>query len=758
MPRSKWVEEQRKNRFKSILKFKVPRKKYARIIVILLLFTVAMATAGFYSIAKDLPGVADLPERLSYTSFIYNGDGSVLIATLNSVENRMNVNFETMPDYLKQAFVATEDERFYRHFGVDIRATLRAVRANISARAMVQGGSTITQQLAKNVYLGHEKTILRKMQEWVLAARIERHYSKDRILEMYLNQLFLGYNAYGVESASVLYFGKSASHLSLAESAMLAGIAKAPNALSPRDHFEQAKARQAIVLSLMAKNEYITEAEAEVAKNEEIVIAPIESTKYQCPYFVDYVLKDLLATFGAELVYSGGLSVYTTIDPVTQKEAEVAIAEILGKAFPPKRNDPGPEVALISMDPNNGYIKAMVGGRTHESVMCLNRTQQPRQPGSAFKPVAVFAPAIAKGYSPESVIEDAPITLAVGKATWSPRNYNNRYLGRVSLREAAARSINTVAVRLIDAIGVGNSLASIQNLGITTLELENPRINDKGPAIALGGLTRGVTPMELNSAYGVFATGGYLAQPVAILKVVDRSGKVLYERKPNTRSVLDPGVAYLVTDMLKDTISKSYGTAARNGNIGRPAAAKTGTSSNIRDAWFVGYTPNLVTTVWMGYDKGKNMSDVYGGGYPALIWNRVMRVGHRHIPKQDFAIPGNLIRTKICSVSGLLPGSQCSSGTIVNGWFIAGKQPRRSCNVCFSKPLVAGSNYYGSNESGYVQPGTAIGEPYDPNQYYNPVMPKEPDPPADSPPPVVEKPPPVVETPPPDEETPPSDD
>jgi penicillin-binding protein 1A len=699
MSQSKWVQEEREKRFNLDSKFKRTRMKYAFIAVILLVISLSLTAAGFHTITEGLPDVADLPDRLSYTSSIYNGDGTVLIATLNSVEYRKNIRLKSMPEHLKQAFVATEDERFYRHFGVDVRATLRAIEANIATQSTAQGGSTITQQLAKNVYLTHDKTVLRKMQEWVLAVRIERLYSKDRILEMYLNQLFLGYNAYGVEAASSLYFGKGADQLSLAESAMLAGIAKSPNALSPRDHYDRAKARQAIVLNLMVKNDYITEEEAEVAMNEEVVIPPLKSAKYQFPYFVDYVLSELLRTYGAELVYRGGLAVYTTIDPVMQREAEDAIAEILDKAFP-QTEEPGPEVALISMDPNTGYIKAIVGGRKHDSVMGLNRALQTRQPGSAFKPVAVFAPAIASGFSPESMIQDAPITLSVGTQIWSPKNYNNRYLGRISLREAAARSVNTVAVRLIDTIGVGNSLASIQNLGITTLELENPKINDKGPAIALGGLTRGVTPLELNSAYGVFASGGYLAQPIAILKVVDSSGKVLDEKKPEVRPVLDPGVAYLVTDMLKDTIEERYGTAARNGHIGRPAAAKTGTTNDTRDAWFVGYTPDLVTTVWMGYDRTKNMRNVYGGGYPAQIWNRVMQVGHRYISSHDFDVPDNLEQVKICSVSGLLPSSQCSSRNIVTGWFIAGREPVNKCNVCVRKrkPATNPGSSNGSNQ------------------------------------------------------------
>ena len=358
MPRSKLADEQRKIR----IRFIKPQKRAVNAVAFLLLFAFVAGTALFYFLARGLPPVDDLPDRLSYTSFIYNQDGSELIATLNSAEYRMNVNYAAIPEYVKLAFIATEDERFFKHFGIDIRATLRAIRTNLNEGSMAQGGSTITQQLAKNVYLTHEKTIMRKLQEWILAVRIERYYDKDRILEMYLNQVFLGYNAYGVEAASYHYFGKSASQLSLGEAAMLAGIARAPNALSPRNHMEQAKVRQATVLNLMSKNEFISEGQATAAKAEEISIAPLEKPKYQFPYFVDFVLQELLADYGAEQVYRGGLSVYTTIDTQLQQEAEEAVRAILDSAFPPGTDDPGPEVALITADPSTGYIKAMVGG------------------------------------------------------------------------------------------------------------------------------------------------------------------------------------------------------------------------------------------------------------------------------------------------------------------------------------------------------------------------------------------------------------
>ncbi len=649
--------------------------------------------------SQDLPEVVDLKERLTSTSFIYNEDGTEQIAALHDVENRIIVDFEKMPEHLKEAFIATEDERFYTHFGVDMRAFGRAVYANVTDQSFAQGGSTITQQLARNTYLSREKIITRKIQEWVLAVQLERSYTKDDILEMYLNQVFLGYNAYGVEAASNLYFDKNIEDLTLAESAMLAGITRSPNSLSPHNHFDRAKARQETVLGLMVRNEFISEEEAEEAQNEEIEIVPIENQKYDYPYFVDYVLKELLDTYGPETVYRGGLKVYSTINTAMQKEAEQAFEDILDSAFPPTEDGLyEPQAALISVDPNTGYIKAIMGGRHHQEQMGLNRTLSPRQPGSAFKPVVVFAPAVEKGYSPATIVEDARITLRTSSSRWSPRNYNHRYIGPVSLREAAARSINTVAVRLIDDIGVDAAIETIQNLGITTLVLEEARLNDTGPAISLGGLTHGTSPMELNSAYGTFATGGKLAEPTAILKVVDRNGIVLEDNTPNVKQVLDPSTAYLVTEMLKDTIRQSHGTAYRNGNIGRPAAGKTGTTDDNRDAWFVGYTPDLVTTVWMGHDREKTMSGVYGGNYAARIWNRVMRVGHEGVSSKDFSRPNSVVSVQICRISGLPIGENCPSDAVTRDYFISGTVPEHTCDihivldVCAKTGMLAGEH------------------------------------------------------------------
>lgn len=653
------------------------------LVVFLVVCSVAAGTTiGIIaSYARDLPAIENLPDQLCRSSIIFNEDGTKTIASLHDIENREIVPMEQIPKFVRDAFVATEDERFYTHHGVDARSFFRALSTNILRMRIDQGFSTITMQLAGNAFLDRsQKELSRKLQECVLAVQLERMYTKEDILEMYLNQVFLGYNAHGVQTAAQHYFGKDIGDVSLAEAAILAGITRSPNYYSPHSNFEGAKARQKTVLDLMVRNKCITRAEADAATAAEVEIVPVKSRSYSAPYFVDYVLQYLLDKYGEDMVYRGGLRVYTTLDLTMQKAAEDGFKEILNKVFPPKDGVYDPQAALAFLDPRTGYIKAMVGGRNHDTVLALNRTTQPRQPGSAFKPVVVYAPAIASGYTASTVVVDEPVTFQVGTKTWSPRNYDRSYRGPISLREALARSVNIVAAKVFMELGVNTGVDFAQKLGISTLELENRQVNDWVPAISLGGLTRGVTPLDLASAYGVFAAGGVKAEPFAILKVVDRNGKVLEENKPKTREILDPKVAYIVTDMLKGTISLPYGTGTR-ANIGRPAAGKTGTTQDDRDAWFVGYTPELVGAIWLGHDYPKDMGSVFGGNYPAQIWAKVMKAGLTGKPVTDFPVPDGLIIQDICTDSGMLPGPNCPPEHIYREKFIPGTEPTEACPV-----------------------------------------------------------------------------
>ena len=574
------------------------------------------------------PGLTnDIRPAASSQIFDTNGD---LICNLHLEENRLPIKLDKMPKNLQNAFIAVEDARFYNHCGIDPIGIMRAAVVNITAGSVSEGGSTITQQLAKNAYLSQERTLKRKIQEVFLALQIESQYTKDEILEMYLNQIYFGQGAYGVQAAAKTYFNKNAEELTLSECAMLAGIPKSPNYYSPFNNLKAAKTRQEVVLSQMVKYQYIDSDTAAKAKAATIELADRASAKSRqlASYFVDYVTQILIEKYGADAVYKDGLKIYTTLDLKMQKAAETAI-----KQLPVQRTDKNniaqPQVALVAIDPHTGYIKAMVGGRGDDH---FNRaTMAERQPGSAWKPF-VYLAAIDSGMSPNTTIRDAQLTI--GK--WSPKNYSGGYSGTVTLRQALTHSLNIPAVKLAQQIGMEKVLHYAQDMGISTLVFSGS-VNDCNLASALGGLTRGVTPLEMASAYGVFATGGVLTKPMVIVKVVNRDGKVLEENMPTPgKEVISARSAYIVTDMMKDVVTRGTGARA---NIGRPAAGKTGTTDNNRDAWFVGFTPDLSVSVWIGADAGNASTGYTGGTMPAAIWRDFMRVAVSGTPARDFTRP-----------------------------------------------------------------------------------------------------------------------
>lgn len=574
------------------------------------------------------PGLTnDIRPAASSQVFDINGD---LICNLHLEENRLPIKLDKMPKDLQNAFIAVEDARFYSHCGVDPIGILRAAVVNITAGSVSEGGSTITQQLAKNAYLSQERTLKRKIQEVFLALQIESQYTKDEILEMYLNQIYFGQGAYGVQAAAKTYFNKNAEELTLPECAMLAGIPKSPNYYSPFNNLKASKNRQEVVLNQMVKYQYIDSETAAKAKAANIELADRAGAKSRqlASYFVDYVTQILIEKYGADAVYKDGLKVYTTLDLNMQKAAEAAI-----KQLPVQRTDKNniaqPQVALVAIDPHTGHVKAMVGGRGDDH---FNRaTMAERQPGSAWKPF-VYLAAIDSGMSPNTTIRDAQLTI--GK--WSPKNYSGGYSGTVTLRHALTHSLNIPAVKLAQQIGMEKVLNYAQDMGISTLVFSGA-VNDCNLASALGGLTRGVTPLEMASAYGVFATGGVLTEPMVIVKVVNRDGKVLEENMTaQGKEVISPRSAYIVTDMMKDVVTHGTGVRA---NIGRPAAGKTGTTDNNRDAWFVGFTPDISASVWIGVDSGNASTGYTGGTMPAAIWRDFMRVAVKGMPARDFTRP-----------------------------------------------------------------------------------------------------------------------
>ncbi|AJQ27844.1 transglycosylase domain-containing protein [Pelosinus fermentans] len=605
-------------------------------VIILIVFIVMITGAGLGFLTASIHTMPSLKDEIrpAASSQIYDVNGK-LINTVHSVENRVPVSINKIPKNLQNAFVAAEDARFYQHIGIDPRGILRAVWSNITDRGVSEGGSTITQQLAKNALLSQERTLKRKIQEAILALQIERQYSKNEILELYLNQIYFGQGAYGVQSASIVYFNKNVEDLTLAECAMLAGIPKSPNYYSPFNNLKAATERQATVLDQMVKYEFINSSTAIQAKNAKLRLAirssQTDTTNQTASYFIDYVTQYLIDRYGADAVYKDGLKVYTTLDLDMQEAAEEAM-----KKLPNIRTDSNglqqPQGALVAIDPRTGYIKAMVGGRGNDQ---FNRAVlAERQPGSAFKPF-VYLAALEGGMTPSSMIEDSKISFG----NWSPMNYDEKFHGSVSLRTALEQSLNVPTVKIANQTGVDKPLYYAQQMGISTLVLQGS-INDRNLAMSLGGLTRGVTPLEIASAYGVLANQGVHVDPITVIKVIDRNGKTLEQVTPKEKAVVNERSAYVLTDMLRGVINNGTGSAA---NIGRPAAGKTGTTNDYKDAWFVGFTPDLVASVWIGYDSGEYLNGITGGTLPATIWKSFMQKALAKIPSRDFIRPNGVV-------------------------------------------------------------------------------------------------------------------
>ena len=560
-----------------------------------------------------------------------------LITTLHSDENRLPIDINKVPQHLQDAFIAAEDNRFYDHIGIDPIGIVRALVTNVTNRGIAQGGSTITQQLAKNAFLSQEQTLKRKIQEAMLALEIERKYSKKEILEMYMNQIYFGQGAYGIQTAAKTYFDKDVDQLTLAQCAMLAGLPKSPNYYSPFNNLQEAKNRKNTVLDQMVKYGYITDAEGAEAKAADLELTENKQTAEnpESASFIDYVSREVANRYGDEALYKQGLKIYTTMDAEKQHAAVQAL-----KNLPDNYTDENgliqPQGAIVSIDPKTGHILAMVGGRGQDS---FNRASQAvRQPGSAFKPF-VYMTALQRGMTPSTTMEDKKVSYG----SWTPQNAEKSYSGSsMTLSDALANSVNTIAVQLADKVGTSNIIANAKKMGITTLDAKDDNL-----AIALGGLTHGVTPLELASAYGTFANRGVHVKPTAIVKILDRNGNVIEDESTNPSSstknqVMSEKEAYEMTYMLEGVITHGTGSAA---SIGRPAAGKTGTTDDNKDAWFVGYTPDLVTAVWMGDDTGSHtLGEVYGGTIPAQIWHDYMVEATADSHSSEFSIPAGMER------------------------------------------------------------------------------------------------------------------
>ena len=523
-----------------------------------------------------------------------------------------------LPKHLPAAVVAVEDRRFYDHFGIDLRGLARAMLTNIQAKGVVQGGSTITQQVAKNLFLTPERTTTRKLREMMLALWLERNFTKDEILTIYLNRVYLGAGTYGVEAASQRYFGRSAKDVGIYQSAVLAGLLKAPSRYNPTNNTDLAKQRAEIVLKTMVETGALSETQAKGARqNATLILKNAAATKntLRARFFSDWVLSQIESFVGT---VDRDLVVRTTLRAPIQAAAEAALArqlEISGLA-----QNIG-EGAVLSLSPD-GAVRAMVGGRDYADSQFNRVTQALRQPGSAFKPF-VYLAALDAGYAPDDLVTDGPINIA----GWKPQNFSGKYLGPVSVQDALAESINTVAVRLAQATGPKAVVTTAQRLGITS---------DMKPELSLALGSAEVTLLELTAAYAPLANGGLAILPYAITAITDRDGVVLYQRQGDELGrVIAPGRVATMNRMMRGVIEHGTGTAA---TFGFPAAGKTGTSSDFRDAWFVGYSAELVTGVWVGNDDGGFMKAVTGGGVPARVWHDVMASAHKD--HQPIDLPG----------------------------------------------------------------------------------------------------------------------
>ena len=604
-----------------------------RVMAALVLVIIAGLMFGYiFAAYQSLPEVGN-NMRPAVSSQVFDSQGK-LITTLHSDQNRLPIDINKVPKNLQNAFIAAEDNRFYDHIGVDPIGILRAVVTNLTNRGIAQGGSTITQQLAKNAFLSQDQTLKRKIQEAILALELERKYSKKEILEMYMNQIYFGRGAYGIQTAAHTYFGKDVGDLTLAECAMIAGLPKSPNYYS--SSVNEATARKNVVVGQMEKYGYITPSQAEEAKKSSLDIKQksTSNTTDETAYFIDYVTQEIAQKYGDDALYKDGLKIYATLD--TDKEhAAVQAMRHLPETHTDDQGLTQPQGAIISIDPKTGHILAMVGGRGQDS---FNRASMAvRQPGSAFKPF-VYMTAMEHDMTPDTIMEDKKVEYG----GWSPHNADNSYQGRMPLWKALALSVNTVAVQLADKVGPSNVIANAKKLGITTLVEDGSPNDDNLASAALGGLTKGVTPLEMAAAYGAFANKGVYIKPTAIVKILDRNGNVLEDNSSDVQKtqVMSEKTAYEMTSMLEGVIARGTGTAA---SIGRPAAGKTGTTDDNHDAWFIGYTPDIVTAVWVGDDTGsQSLGEIYGGTVPAQIWHDYMASAVSGTSADDFDVPAGM--------------------------------------------------------------------------------------------------------------------
>ncbi|MBP7459756.1 MAG: PBP1A family penicillin-binding protein [Candidatus Delongbacteria bacterium] len=642
--------------------------------LIIFLFAAIGSLFGIlYSITADIPDLVVLENiQQGEATQIYSAD-SVLLKEFFE-ERRQMVEYHEIPTTLIQAVLSIEDHRFYRHWGIDIFRTTKVIAHYITTRSKGQGGSTITQQLARNLFLTQRKTIIRKLKEMLTAVKIERIYSKNEILTMYLNNIYIGPGVYGIKAASDYYFSKPLDQLDLSQYAFLAGVIQSPGLYSPNRHPKRAYARRNLVLYFMEENGYITHSERTTAEQAPIPAISRNTQPEVGSYYIEHARRWILDNFGYDYLYRGGLKVYLSMDYQIQKLCEEKTRYYLNELqhlITPKLNldslssdsiqslDPAIQSKIIQsasylIDPHTGYVKAMVGGRDFNLSEFNRALQAKRQPGSAFKPF-LYAAAIDSGYTPASLILDQPIAVQIREnEMWIPQNYDQKVGGFITLRDALKLSKNLVSIRLIGKIKPRIVIDYAQRMGIRS-PLESVA------SLAIG--TSVVTLDELTAAYIPFATIGYRTEPIYIQKIVAPNGNVIWDKSGMEKKtlVIKPEIAYIITDMMKSVVNHGTAYSVRSWGFNYPAlAGKTGTTNDYTDAWFIGYSPHYVYGVWVGLDNNKSLGAGRTGTVAALpIWIDVMKQLHAHLPVVDFPQPNHIVHRSVCAESHMLATPQC---------------------------------------------------------------------------------------------------
>ncbi len=629
-------------------------------VLIFLIFTWSAVTLIFFY----LP----LPSSLTPTaSEVYDCQGN--LAATFYLQNRLPVSLAETPPFLRQAFLAVEDHRFYQHRGINLGRIGKALINNIVHQRLEQGASTITQQLVKNTYLDQKRTLIRKLKELFYTIKVELHLSKDQILENYLNQIYFGHGAYGIKVAALTYFNKSLNELNQAEMALLAGLPKGPAYYSPYTHLDSAKKRLKQVLRRMVDCGYLSEAEFQYNAKQALHLPGLQRKAQPAPYFLDLLQSELEQIFpkAQRLIYTGGLKVESTLDMRLQVLAEKALLKGLPKLLTDAGGLIQPQGALIAVDPRNGQIAALVGGTDFEKSQFNRAIQAKRQPGSSFKPI-LYAAALNGGYTLASRIDSTPQSYNLGAQVYQPLDrHAAQERGLLSLRDALASSSNVIAVKLLHQLGFEPVLKMAKSLGINSTLPQQL-------SLALG--SGEVSPLELTKAYLPLANGGLQIQPTTIRRIFDQKGRLIYQAPSIRPQVLNPGVAYLVTQALTGVLEEG-GTASNiRSFISRPAAGKTGTTEDNRDAWFIGYTPDLLVSVFVGCDRNERPLPGSGNQIAAPIWADFVKKALANKPKLDFIIPNEVVKVLTCKETGSKATAFCEQ---FPEYFLAGTEPDEYC-------------------------------------------------------------------------------